>query len=353
MARTDPPTWGLKPGDAWDILERFGQDLQSCAEPAAQARLLVQAVCDSTRAEAAFFDPGPGREPVAVLGPGRLTPAWCRDLTRRVLQACPGAGGEVLCGHWHESSAARPADPCGVALVCLSRSRSAWLAALGFDPGRPFDAGHLKPLRLARRLFLNHHKQSRAQDRLKDTLFGLIHCLTEALDAKDPYTWGHSERVGRIGARDSVLRKPGRLTPEEAAHVQEHTLIGDRIVANIKPLEHLRPGVRNHHEHYDGGGYPDGLAGPAIPLLARILAVADACDAMMADRPYRRALPPARIDAVLAEGAGRQWDPEVIAPFQACRAELYPICQRGLGESVARAVGRTVDRGEEASERGR
>jgi HD-GYP domain-containing protein (c-di-GMP phosphodiesterase class II) len=226
---------------------------------------------------------------------------------------------------------------------------------------------------LARRIFLNHHKYSRAEEGLKDTLFGLIHCLTEALEAKDPYTSGHSERVarialrlaqemglaadlvgniylagllhdvGKIGVRDSVLLKPGRLTDEEMGHVRAHTVIGDRLVARIRQLEHLRPGVRNHHERYDGTGYPDALAGEAIPLLARILAVADSCDALMADRPYRRALPPAAIDEVMRAGAGKQWDPEVIVHFLACRHELYPICQRGIGESVFRAVTSTVN----------
>jgi HD-GYP domain-containing protein (c-di-GMP phosphodiesterase class II) len=207
-----------------------------------------------------------------------------------------------------------------------------------------------------------------------------VRCLTAAIDAKDPHTRGHSERVariavrlgkqmglppvvlsdlylagllhdiGKIGIRDSVLRKPGRLTGEEFEHIKQHPVIGDRLVSNIRPLEHLRPGVRHHHERWDGGGYPDGQAGERIPLQARILAVADSCDAMMAARPHRPGLPPERIDSVLVEGAGSQWDPDIVAQFMTCRHELYSVCQRGLGDSVFAAVERALKlSGEDAS----
>jgi HD-GYP domain-containing protein (c-di-GMP phosphodiesterase class II) len=102
--------------------------------------------------------------------------------------------------------------------------------------------------------------------------------------------------------------------------------------------------VRNHHERWDGKGYPDGLAGDQIPLLARLLAVADSCDAMMSARPYRAALAPAQIDSIMAAGAGAQWDSEIIEHFLDCRRELYSICQRGLGDSVIQAVDRVLER---------
>src|SRR5205807_92529 len=124
---------------------------------------------------------------------------------------------------------------------------------------------------------------------------------------------------------------PGVLSEEEFTQLREHVLIGDRIVSMVKQLAHVRTGVRNHHERYDGQGYPDRLPGKQIPLLARLLAVADACDAMMSARPYRPALPPSRIDATMMEGAGTQWDPAIVAHFMDCRQELYSICQRGIG----------------------
>ena len=223
-------------------------------------------------------------------------------------------------------------------------------------------------MRLARHMVVNHRQQTHVYDRLKESLLGMVRCLTAAIDAKDPYTRGHSERVariavrlgqqlelapevcsdlylagllhdiGKIGIRDAVLQKPGKLTAEEFAHICEHPVIGDRLVANIPALEHLRPGVRHHHERYDGQGYPDRLLGEGIPLQARILAVADSCDALMAARPYRSAVPPQRIDAILADGAGTQWDAAVVEAFLLCRQELYSICERGLGDSVVRAV---------------
>ncbi len=229
---------------------------------------------------------------------------------------------------------------------------------------------------LARRMLLNHQRQTQTHERLRDSLFGLIRCLTAAIDAKDPFTWGHSERVGRmaarlgqqmglpagflsdlylagllhdvgkIGIRESVLQKPSDLTPIEYAHIQEHPVIGDRLVSNVKALQHLRPGVRSHHERWDGRGYPDRLTGVDIPLMARVLAVADSCDAMLSARPYRPAMPTTRIDKIMQEGAGSQWDPNAIEHFLACRQELYEICQQGLGDSVVAAVERAIDLGQ-------
>jgi HD-GYP domain-containing protein (c-di-GMP phosphodiesterase class II) len=356
----------------WEVLDRFGRELQASAEPAQQMLLLLQGVRELTGADIVFFEPGGERSAFQVIGSPVAGQDWCRQLAQRVLLASPGGGDEVLHPDWQRTGSTMAGDPHAVAMVRISRERPAWVVALSFAASRPLGAAQLGPMTLARRLFLNHARHCRTQDKLKETLFGLVRCLTEALDAKDAYTCGHSERVGRIGARlaqqlklsdafvsdvylagllhdigkigirDSVLQKPGTLTEEEFAHICDHTVIGDRIVSAIKSLEHLRCGVRNHHEHYDGSGYPDGLSGTDIPLLARILAVADAFDAMMADRPYRCALPPGRIDAILKEGAGRQWDPALVEQFLACRGELYSICQRGLGESVIRAVEQSV-----------
>jgi HD-GYP domain-containing protein (c-di-GMP phosphodiesterase class II) len=263
--------------------------------------------------------------------------------------------------------------PTSAALVQISKSRKSWVVALHFDRHRQLQPADLKLMVLARRLLLNHSRQLQAAERLKETLFGLIHCLTAAIDAKDPYTCGHSERVariasrlgqemnlpegvlsdlylagllhdvGKIGIEDRILRKPGALTEDEMRIIQEHPVIGDRIIASVRPLAHLRPGVRNHHERYDGRGYPDGLAGLDIPLMARILAVADSCDAMIAARPYRPSMPTPKIEAVFAGGAGSQWDPQVVEAFTKCRQELYTICQRGIGDSLMLAVGHAVE----------
>ncbi|HMF12709.1 MAG TPA: HD-GYP domain-containing protein, partial [Gemmataceae bacterium] len=201
-----------------------------------------------------------------------------------------------------------------------------------------------------------------------ELLVGLTRSLTAALDAKDSYTYGHSERVariavelgrelgllgdelsdiylagllhdvGKIGIRDSVLGKVEPLTAEEFEHIKQHVTIGYAILSDLRPIRNLLPGVLYHHEHWDGKGYPDGLAGEAIPLLARILAVADAYDAMSTNRPYRDALPCRKVEEILTKGASTQWDKRVVEAFQRCRHRIHTIRQRGVGDSLQMAI---------------
>jgi HD-GYP domain-containing protein (c-di-GMP phosphodiesterase class II) len=213
-----------------------------------------------------------------------------------------------------------------------------------------------------------HLRAAQRYQHIKDLLVGLTRSLTAAIDAKDSYTFGHSERVaraavvlgrelglqedeqsdiylagllhdiGKIGIRDDVLTKRGPLTDEEFRHIQQHPVIGHRILAGLHAIAHLLPGVLYHHERYDGKGYPEGLRAEAIPLLARILAVADSFDAMNTSRPYRTAIPIERVDQILRNGAGTQWDPLVIDAYIRCRERLVAIRQRGVGESLRDAL---------------
>jgi HD-GYP domain-containing protein (c-di-GMP phosphodiesterase class II) len=357
--------------DVWDVLDRFGQELQTCQDAAVQVHLLARAARDCVGADVAVYVDRAGGN-TAVSGGSPFSGETYEALLPRIADTDPDTSRLVSPG-WQTGPDGAVGRPFHAGLIRVQRSPDTWIAVISLNPQRCFTEDDLKPLRVVRRFFLNQQKHCRTHHKLKDTLFGLIHCLTEAIEAKDPNTCGHSERVGRIaarigkemgldattisdlylagllhdvgkiGVRDSVLLKAGRLTPEEEQHIQQHSVIGDRIVATIKQLEHLRPGVRNHHERWDGKGYPDGLAGEAIPKLARILAVADSCDAMMADRVYRPALPTDLIESIFQKGAGVQWDPAIVRPFMACRSELYPICQRGLGESVARAIEQRVN----------
>jgi len=370
---THIPRRGILAEDALEVLERFGQALHDAADTRRQVGLTLEAARDALGADAVFWHPGRGSEEPSVAGDVSLPAGWAGVFLPRALA---GEGGDKVVRHFLDP-AARAASPwpTSAALVRVSRTRESWLGALSFHPRRLHGPADLKVLLLARRMLLSHRQQLQVYERLRESLFGLVRCLTAAIDAKDPYTWGHSERVariavrlgkemglpavmlsdlylagllhdvGKIGVRDDVLQKPGRLTDEEFAHIQTHTVIGDRLVSSIKALHHLRPGVRHHHERWDGKGYPDRLAGEAIPLLARVLAVADSCDAMMAARPYRPALSPQEIDLVMRHGAGAQWDADVVAAFLACRAELYHICERGVGDSVADAVERALDLG--------
>jgi HD-GYP domain-containing protein (c-di-GMP phosphodiesterase class II) len=119
--------------------------------------------------------------------------------------------------------------------------------------------------------------------------------------------------VGKIGIPDRILLKPGRLTAEERPIMEAHAAIGDRMLAPLELLGSVRPIVRHHHERWDGTGYPDQLAGDGIPLLARIVAVADSIEAMSGQRPYRRPLGKDDVVHELERGCRAQWDPGLVA----------------------------------------
>jgi len=126
------------------------------------------------------------------------------------------------------------------------------------------------------------------------------------------YRGGIIHDIGKIGVPDSILLKPGQLDYEERVKMNLHPIIGDNIVAPLQSSADLRPVIRHHHERYDGTGYPDRLASDQIPLLARIVSVCDAYDALISDRPYRDHLSHEEAVAVLQNGAGKQWDPQIV-----------------------------------------
>jgi HD-GYP domain-containing protein (c-di-GMP phosphodiesterase class II) len=249
-----------------------------------------------------------------------------------------------------------------------------WLLAVNPLDHRPITSADIERLQHVGSLIVAQLSNAKIYTDLKELLFGIIRALTAAIDAKDPYTSGHSERVariavrlaeelrmpsgkrsdlylagllhdvGKIGIDDGVLKKSGPLTPEEFRKIQAHVEIGVTILKDLRKLHHILPGVRHHHESMDGTGYPDHLSGEQIPLEARILAVADSFDAMSSNRPYRRRLSLAQIDNILQQGRSVQWDPEVIDALFACRGDLEAIRQKGLGESLIGAVDVTLGR---------
>jgi HD-GYP domain-containing protein (c-di-GMP phosphodiesterase class II) len=149
------------------------------------------------------------------------------------------------------------------------------------------------------------------------------------------YLSGLLHDIGKIGIDDHVLRKAGKLTQAEYEHIKMHAEIGYRILKDLKQLDQILPVVRHHHEAWDGSGYPFGLAGEEIPFFARIVAVADACDAMSSDRPYRKGMGDDRLDTILREGAGLQWDPRVIEAFFAAREEIRVVGRAQNEQPVA------------------
>jgi putative two-component system response regulator len=131
--------------------------------------------------------------------------------------------------------------------------------------------------------------------------------------------------IGKIAVREEVLLKPGQLSPEEFNEIKLHPEIGERICGPLRCADQVLPIIRHHQERWDGRGYPDGLAGESVPLLARILSIADAYDAMLSPRPYRPAMPEAQAQRILREGAGTQWDPNLVDVFLAALRHRQPL----------------------------
>jgi putative two-component system response regulator len=128
--------------------------------------------------------------------------------------------------------------------------------------------------------------------------------------------------IGKIAIRDSVLKKPGRLTPEEYEHIKEHTSIGARVISDIEKmtpeqafLRYAKIFASSHHERWDGQGYPEGLSGEDIPLLGRMMAIVDVYDALVSERPYKKAIPKEKAIQMMLEGSGRQFDPALMEVF--------------------------------------
>jgi putative nucleotidyltransferase with HDIG domain len=153
---------------------------------------------------------------------------------------------------------------------------------------------------------------------------------------EEVYFGGILHDIGKIGIRDEILNKKGKLSPEEYEKIKQHTVIGYEIVKQAGVFDELLPAIRSHHERLDGTGYPDGLRGDEIPLIARILAISDAFDAMVADRPYRKGLPVEEALQEIQRGAGKQFDAELAGHFirvvrQLPRGELERLLRQDRG----------------------
>ena len=186
---------------------------------------------------------------------------------------------------------------------------------------------------------------SRLYQELEEMFFQTAESLADAIEKRDPYTGGHTQRVtlysqaiakylqlkplekkwlkiasllhdiGKIGVEDDILKKRERLSPEEFNIIKRHSDMGAEILEHVRQLREIVPGVRYHHEHVNGKGYPDGLRGKEIPILAKIVAVADTYDAMTTDRPYRKAMEKEAAIEELKRCSGTQLDKEVVEAF--------------------------------------
>jgi len=184
-------------------------------------------------------------------------------------------------------------------------------------------------------------------ENIYENLFSTLYAFVAAIEARDTYTNMHSNRVaelsmvigkecgvsaedldvlnfagrlhdiGKIGIRDEILLKPGRLTDEEFEVIKQHPVIGESIISKLGLWDREKVIIRYHHERYDGDGYPEKISGEDIPVLARIMTVADAYDAMASDRAYRKKMDSAKIRNIINECSGSQFDPNVVSAFNA------------------------------------
>src|SRR5438105_14775573 len=202
---------------------------------------------------------------------------------------------------------------------------------------------------------------------LEDTYFAAIEALARAIDARDPYTYGHSARVaafsleiadelgfpqdrreglrrsallhdiGKIGIEDHILRKAGALNYLEEKQMHEHPVIGYQMLKDVPFLHSTLSGIRHHHERWDGTGYPDTLGGETIPMQVRILSVADVFAALTSDRPSRQAMSAAEATEVITAQSGQQFDPAVVAAFRARTDGIVAILKQERAKQPAPA----------------
>ncbi len=233
--------------------------------------------------------------------------------------------------------------------------RYGWIVTCNLRGGCDFEEAEARLVGSISTILGTHARNIQLFEDHSDLLISFVRSLVSSIDAKDPHTRGHSERVallarrlgeqlglsaqelddlalssllhdlGKIGVDDRILSKPGRLTREEFQQIKQHPLIGYQILSPLKNLKSILPGVRSHHEAYNGKGYPDRLRGEEIPLMARIISVVDSYDAMATDRPYRKGMPLAELEEIFRRGSGEQWDPRIIDAYFAARNDIRQL----------------------------
>ena len=286
------------------------------------------------------------------------------DIEALVLEILGGRSPQVLVRNHIQSSPLRVKYPTVHSLVAVPLFENdevpSWLVLANPIDGRELGTEEANMVKSIGGVLSAHTQVVDLFRRHEEMVLAFIRSLVTTLDAKDSYTRGHSERValvaqrlaielnlsrtdseaiyqagllhdiGKIGVDDAVLHKQTALTSAEFHKIAKHPEIGHTIISELKNLSHILPGILHHHERYDGRGYPGKLVGLDIPHMARILAVADAFDAMGSDRPYRKGMNREEIEQVLLKGSGNQWDPEVVQAFLSARFEIYRIWSRAI-----------------------
>jgi putative nucleotidyltransferase with HDIG domain len=294
-------------------------------------------------------------------------------LARRCIQE----GHSLLYADVHDDAELRDAPSViggapGSVICALLRSSRRSLGVLQLDRAfgaAPFtqdDLNRADALALHLSAFIEN--ATRLEESQRNLFIQTIIAFSQVIELRDQYTGGHTQRVtnyslllaeelnlaeadlhvlrigaplhdvGKVGIDDHVLRKPDKLTTAEFEHMKSHTLKGAAILRPFRGLEAAIPIVRNHHERWDGHGYPDRLAAEAIPRLARVVTVADTFDAMTSDRPYRKGLPLDRAFDLIQDGTATQFDPDCVAAFLRLRRVIEDVCRQANRPGSAQGI---------------
>jgi putative nucleotidyltransferase with HDIG domain len=320
---------------------------------------------DAQRGAIVLADSPEGPLKLRALATGQSSVASRACFSQNLAWRCFSRGESILCCSVEEdpelAMARSIAEGTMSSVVCvLLRTPRKRLGVLHLDRGpmqKPFSKDDLLLADAMAASVSAGIESAQLLRKQRELFLNTITILAQAVELRDQYTGGHTARVtayalllaqelslsaedlerikvgtplhdiGKIGIDDAVLRKPGKLTPQEFEHMKTHTTKGAKILEQVPDLHALIPIARSHHERWDGQGYPDGLKGEAIPRLARIVAVADAFDAMTSDRPYRQGMAAEAAFAEVEKQKGRQFDPECVAAFLRIRQRIIQEMQ--------------------------
>jgi len=332
------------------LLHNIGEILSVTRPVPELMEYVCSELCETTGAEAAvaWLPESEGEPPLLVSsGEPPVAEAVLPPLLDRLLADADGSA--AIRNYCQEDPALAEVSPAleRVAVVALPLGKEAAGAVAVFNrPRLEFGSPDVKLMRSSANATAVFIENRRLYRDLRTMMLDLVRALVSAVDAKDPYTCGHSERVailarelarevgmadeqveqaylagllhdiGKIGTPEAILGKEGVLLPEERRIIAEHPETGGRILQGIKKFEAIRDTVVHHHERVDGTGYPRGVCGDGLPMLARVLALADSFDAMTSTRPYRDKMPLEEAEAEIDRHTGSQFDPQVVEAFR-------------------------------------
>ena len=327
------------------LIREFTNNLELDQESLEVASALIQelAPCVGLRSLAIHLEKDTNRntEATFLFSGTEIQPSYFHEIKRTLQENSLGDTRRIAISNDMDCPGGQK---CHVVLVPVCRGEQVLGHMLGIRDSSKDELGTVEAdlMKSTAMMLAVHLINKRQFVDLQLMLESTIQAFVCAIDAKDPYTHGHSTRVcnlsvaiaktlgydenqldnlrmgailhdiGKIGIDDAVLRKPSQLSKEEFEHIKTHPVIGYEIIKSIPKFKPFLPAVRSHHECWDGSGYPDGLKGENIPMDARIVAVADGFDAMTSDRPYRNGMSLEKVCQIMREGRGTQWATRVV-----------------------------------------